>query len=145
MYLSAIYLCTAVNIQHAWWDYGYQKEKIFFWIAWLVLVFTLVNSILFRYMNEKVYKIENVYSTWVPSNSKSSNTKQIEVKSAGLKIVSAFNDFFASFFYTSLIFFGLRLNVDKINFSNPLGVFYLFIQYALGLICLAYLTNFIIG
>lgn len=130
-------------MQRYWWDYGYQKGRIFWWILIFLGGLTIINSIFFRSMNERVYKIENVYKNWHPTETDHHDEKQVDA--VKLKRFNALSYIFAPFFYTSLIFFGLRLNIDKINFSNPLGVFYLFVQYALGLICLAYLANFIIG
>lgn len=108
-------------LERLWWDYGYKKWLIFPWTICALLFFTILNRVFFRHMNERVYMIKEVY------------TKDNSVCNS----VDAF-------FYTCLIFFGLRLSVDKINFKNRGGVIYLFVQYMLGLICLAYLANFVI-
>jgi len=49
-----------------------------------------------------------------------------------------------SFTYTATIFFLLSLKVEKIKFKNKRGVLYLMLIYLAGILCLAYMANYII-
>ena len=108
-------------LQKRWWDYGYNKWLIFRGTGILLLLFTIVNWCWFRSMNEKVYMIDEVYKP----------------EEQGLKLLDAF-------FYTSLIFFGIKLSIKDIRFQNYGGTIYLFVQYVCGVICLGFIVNFII-
>ena len=134
--------------QQAWWDYGYQQDRIFFWIFYSVALFTWINSISFREMNENVYEIDTIYNAWKEVEKK--HPTKISLGIFSVRLPNVYKNITAPLFYTCLIFFGLRLNIDKIKFEHTkwiysLGVIYLFIQYAFGILCLAYLANFILN
>ncbi|WKN32154.1 pentapeptide repeat-containing protein [Porifericola rhodea] len=129
-------------IQRVWWDYGYHKELIVLWTIVFLLFFTFINIFLFTYLNEKVYKIENIYNPEKYRETSNSISKRSPILT-GISL-TWFSTLMKSFFYTSLIFFGLKLSIEKIHFEHPGGAMYLIIQYTLGLVCLAYLANFII-
>jgi len=48
-----------------------------------------------------------------------------------------------AFFYTCLVFFGLRVYVEKIHYHNFGPALYLFIVYVLGLADILFIANFI--
>lgn len=104
-----------------WSDYGYKRWLIFPWTVFALLCLTAFNYYKFDWMNTNVYKIEKIYRTHGYS------PRLLDV-----------------FFYTCLVFFGLRLNISEINFQNRWGTFILFFQYTIGIILLAYLANFVI-
>jgi hypothetical protein len=115
-------------ISHFWWNYGYTKQRIFFWTILFLFVFTICN-----YFNLAKalasYKITNI-QTWI-DNAKS------EVKYRKLK------SFFASLLYTSGIFFGIKLDFEKLQFSKMgYSVFILF-QFLIGLVCTGFIVNLI--
>ncbi len=132
------------KIQDYWWDYGYSKSRILIWVLLSLILFTYINARNFSYMIGEVYKIDNIYEAW-----KSRNDMPVSYAIQDFEIVPNYNPIhkhnllYASF-YTLLIFFGLRLNIDKINFQHRSGAIFLLIQYGWGLVCLAYLANFII-
>ena len=56
-------------------------------------------------------------------------------------------------YYTLIIFFGLKMDLEnfdikgdfiKTNWKKRLGVFWVFLTYLLGIVCTAYIANFII-
>ena len=49
-----------------------------------------------------------------------------------------------SFVYTAVIFFSLSLKISNVNFRNKGGTMYIMFVYTLGLICLAYMANFVL-
>ena len=126
-------------IQKNWWDYGYDKARVIWWTIGLLLFFFILNSVIFDYLLNEVYTIDQI---------KEVNRKQkfilFRLYSVQYKFDYHYTRFWLPFYYTCLIFFGLRMSVEKFKFSKNLGVAYLFIQYVMGLVCLAYIANFII-
>lgn len=49
-----------------------------------------------------------------------------------------------SFIYTCTIFFPLFLKIDKIKYRHKLMVFYIFLVYTAGLVCVGYMANFVV-
>ncbi len=48
-------------------------------------------------------------------------------------------------YYTGLIFFGLKVEIERLNYTNFLALFYFFSIYTSGLICLGFIANIIIS
>jgi Pentapeptide repeats (9 copies) len=107
-----------------WWNFGYNKELIFLWTIFFALLFTSLNYFKLEKLNTSTYPID-----YLPKDySKMTISRK----------------YWYSFVYTSIIFFRLTLNVDKLSFNNIRGTIYILMIYALGLLCLAYMANFII-
>ena len=109
-----------------WWNFGYDRERIFYWIAAFLLLFTVITFFSLSYLNS-VYPIERVEITPLERNPK--------------KIIERL---WFSFIYTSIIFFLLTLKVDKIDYKKYVGTFYIMLMYTIGIICLAYMANYIL-
>jgi len=116
-----------------WWNFGYSKGLIFNRALLFLLVFTIFNWIFLSPLNSKVYMIKTV--------DESLESLQLK-KIRGLKYY--FHTLILSLYYTSLIFFGLRMSVENIRLKSYLAVGYVLTIYASGLICLAYMFNFVI-
>ena len=115
-----------------WWNYGYNKEYIFIWSIGLLLLFSLVNALIgFNNLNKNVYCIEGIFD-------QSRNSNRGSVKAWLNKQV-------LTIYYTGMIFFGLKMSFEKINYGNLGIVSFLFFQYLIGLLCVAYLFNFVIS
>ena len=61
------------------------------------------------------------------------------------RILSAVKYFTLAFYFTGSIFFGFKMPIGKFDFSKPMGVAYILFIYLSGLICAAYMFNFIIS
>jgi hypothetical protein len=54
-------------------------------------------------------------------------------------------------FYTSYIFFGIKIDIDKLKYAENLNIrkihnlIYFFIIYLSGIICLAYIAGYIVS
>jgi len=107
-----------------WWNFGYNKEYVFGWAVLFIMIFTIINFFLYNTLNERVYKFDNL-----PDVPKGKHQHRL----------------WYSFVYTFSIFFQLKLKIDKINFRSKLGTAYLLFMYLLGLVCLAYMANFVLG
>ncbi|WP_299244130.1 pentapeptide repeat-containing protein [uncultured Aquimarina sp.] len=108
-----------------WWDYGYDKNRIFIWSFLLYLIFVLINTwLLYRkILFEKVLDSKKLH-------------KLLSKKSYPTIVISLF--------VTGYLFFGLKFEVENLKYKNLTLTFYLFFIYITGLICIAYMANLII-
>jgi hypothetical protein len=113
-----------------WWDFGYDKEYIFVWTVLFVVLFTCFTYFFIYSLNTKVYPIKKI-----PIN---------KCWSKKLSFEDFINRLWYSFMYTSAIFFMLSLKTENIQFKEKRGTFYLIVVYSFGLLCLAYMANFIV-
>lgn len=51
----------------------------------------------------------------------------------------------AIFIYTSYVFWGLKLDLKEVEIRKPVFFAILIIEYLMGLICIAYIANYIIS
>ena len=107
-----------------WWNYGYTKELIFAWTLGLALLFTLINYKLMNTLNEKVYPIPFM--------------KTLGPNPGFLRKL------WFSLLYTSYIFFRLTLDFDRMKYNNIAYTAYILVIYTSGIVCLAYLANYVI-
>jgi len=123
-------------IDKTWWGYGYDKELILRNTLLLFIIFLIINLVFLRQMLFKVYNVEHF----------SSLRQEIQ----GFILFNIPKLFLITILYTSLIFFGLKFNFDYLKIRENLYswrivfLIYFFLQYIIGLVCLAYLANFII-
>lgn len=121
-----------------WWNYGYNKEYIFRWTFGLLFFFSIINMFFINNLNLKIYKIESMPSD-IPG--------LIRIKNIA-SITANFNylikRFWYSLVYTSAIFFKITLKIENFRFGHIAGTIYLIVIYSSGLLCIAYMANFII-
>lgn len=121
-----------------WWDYGYDKERIILITILLILFFTVINASLFDYVTRIVYESPNLRE--ISNNLKGKNRLVLVLKR--LPIAA---------FYTSIIFFGFKFDMNKLKYKENLkgwrilNLVYFFLIYIIGFICLGYLANFILN
>ena len=118
-------------LPYGWWCFGYEKELVFLWVAVFLVLFTTINFFYVRWLNKEVYPVEGVPD--LPS-----------FRGTALSRSVFRSRLWYSFVYTANIFFRLSLNVGKINYRRIGGAVYLMIIYVLGLVCLAYMANFVL-
>lgn len=106
-----------------WWNFGYNREYVFYWVFWSLLIFTFINFFALNWLLNSVYTVGNI-----PLYYRKYNASRL----------------WYSFVYSAVIFFSFSLKIDKINFKNKFGSLYLMFIYILGLICIAYMANFVI-
>ncbi len=120
-----------------WWNYGYNKEYIFTWTLYLLILFTLINSLFFGFLNKGVYKIDNV---WNASPLFNHESKQLKMKK---KAQGFIRNLPHAFFYTCLIFFGLKMKIEELQFKHKIAVTYILFVFVSGLICTVFMANFV--
>ncbi len=113
-----------------WWNFGYDKEYIFLWTALFLIVFTCFTYFFIYSLNTKIYIID-----------------KIPVNIVWQKKMS-FRDFIKrlwfSFMYTSTVFFKLSVDIKNLEFKERRGTFYIIVVYTIGLVCIAYMANFVL-
>ena len=114
-----------------WWNYGYSRWLIFAWAFGFVFVFSLVNFFFLDYLTNWVYPMSGI-----PIFSKTTRRS--------FSWLANLQKFWYSFVYTSMIFFRLTLKIDQLKFNKVFGVLYILLIYTIGLICLAYMANFVL-
>lgn len=119
-WLSSIF----VWLPKYWWNWGYNKEYIFYWIIAFVLFFSLTTSFFLSKLNPDVCHISNI-----PLDAhKKKYPRRL----------------WYSFMYTCIIFFSFTLKLDNIKFDKILSSIYIIMIYVIGLVCLGYLANYIL-
>lgn len=129
------YHYIVVTVNEWWWNFGYNKELIFrnsailFGLFFFVNLFIGLPNLIFKGYGLKYFKDEF---------SKISGLKQPSFKEATRNVLR-------TFLFTGYIFWGINLDKKELNIKYLGYVFYLLFQYLVGLICLAYLANYIIS
>jgi hypothetical protein len=112
-----------------WSNYGYARWYIFIWTFGLIIFFSLVNFNLYEKLNTEVYKLKNFPPSLTGDPKITSNLKKL----------------YSSFVYTSALFFSFRINFEYLHYNNKKYLLWFLIINCIGLICLAYLVNFVIS
>ena len=114
-----------------WWNFGYEKGKIFGHTLLFLLIFTILNFFWLNRLNDKdgIYFIDRIPRVH-PINSR------ITIK----KLLSRI---WYSLMYTGSIFFLFSLKIESIRFKS-FGIVYIVLIHILGLICIAYMANFVL-
>lgn len=110
-------------VPEIWWNYGYDRGRVFKIAFWLILLLTFLNYWIINFMVSKVYPVGNIPAYFRPWS---------------------WSRLWFTFVYTCILFFSLSLKIDKIRFQEKAGTLYLMFIYVLGLVCLAYMANYII-
>lgn len=132
------------KINFYWNNYGYNKERIWLWTAIFLAISTLINWLVFPYLVKDVYPVPMIDKALFdnkPEN-RAQFTGSVFLKG---KVHLNFRYLIYAFYYTILIFFGLKLTTERVNFKMHGGIAIIFTEYLIGLICLGYLANFIIS
>jgi hypothetical protein len=112
-----------------WWNYGYNKEYIIYWLGGFFMIFFLFNLLIIRSMNKCVYNISSLNNYF----ENPSNWYYLTI---------------GCFLYTTSIFFGLKLEIEKFvskkAFGTSIGSIYILLVYSVGLFCVAFLGKYLL-
>jgi len=111
-------------LDYIWWRYGYSKWLVILWCILFVMLFFTYNYARWEQM-QKVYDI---------FGEKKGKTKEPNLQSIERSLMIVF-------IYTSFIFFSLRVDFEKLKYSDRKFLAAFFVQYLVGLICLFFLAN----
>jgi len=113
------------QIQSYWWNYGYSKERIIFFTAKIICIFYLINLLFWKWLKH-AYRID------LPIRKEFKN-----------RLLFYLGQIVNVFIYTSLIFFSLRVDFDKLEYKSPHLVLWFFLQYIIGLFCVFFIVNWL--
>lgn len=118
------------EIQHRWWKYGYNGERVYFWSIGFWLGFSLINLIFYPKLSENIYEI--------PFLGKLRDNVVRGRKKWRLYFLQVAA-------YTAIIFFGLKMDLEKFKDgavkSHPWLFTYLMTIYTIGIVCLGFIVN----
>lgn len=118
-----------------WWNYGYDKGLVIRNVILIYLLLSIINVFVIKYLTTNVYEDTQI-SEW--SRSVNGPRYKIMIKTVPF-----------SLFYTAQIFFGFKLDMNKIKYKENLegwkifNLLYIFMIYLGGLTCLAFLMNYV--
>ncbi|MGF7075327.1 hypothetical protein [Mucilaginibacter sp. 3215] len=123
-------------ISKNWWDYGYNKSKVTINAFILYLIFFLINLLLFDTIT-KVYYPSNIESY---IHNKAIHDKVFHKN----KLTQLITKSPSVLLYTAFIFWGLKLDLKELKIKNWWALILIVFEYTIGVICLAYIANYII-
>lgn len=124
-------------INKNWWGYGFNKELIITNVILILLLFSIINSFFLSHLTTHVYRNEKI-------------KKMIDEQKQRSLLRRWFVSLPYSLFYTAIIFFSLKFDMEKLNYAENLNgwkifnLAYFVLLYLGGLVCLAYLANYVI-
>lgn len=137
-----------------WWTYGYEPEWIYFWTLMFWLSFSFVNIALFPILNDHVYRVSMLdrkrLKEYFQKNMRLFRIN-LERKSWGILWDLAGIPLFGFIYllqvltYTAVIFFGLKMDMEKFQkgvvMNHASLTIYLMVVYITGLICVGFIAN----
>lgn len=123
-----------------WWDYGYDKSRVIYISIGFYLLFSLIN-LTFSKELKKVYWPDKfqTYESRVDER-----YQEIQITRT-LKIKRRSQHGMGVFLLTAYVFWGVKLDLKDIELRNRWMILLLISQYIVGIICLAYIANFIVS
>lgn len=122
-------ICIPLKV---WWNnYGYDKTKVvqssleLFFLVW-VLNFAFFKYVIHSYPFDEIIFVQRKHLNSRPS------------------VESFFTTAYLSLIFSGFLFFGLKLELNKLKLSSPLVSIWIIVQYTAGIISIAYIANLII-
>jgi len=119
-------------LNRIWWNYGYNKQRIFLISLILILLFSIPIYLKFDYFVDNAYKIDTLSKRF-------KDNRSIENKFTRYSL-----DYLVALLYTIFIFFNLKLSFEKLSFKSYKGGLYILIIFTIGLFCSAFIINLIV-
>ena len=117
----------------AWWNFGYDKQWVFLWTLLFLGIFTGINYRFFDLLIGEVYTIKKIEGLYKKLNPKKLKPRSFKMEK--LKLVTH---------YTLFLFLGFKLDHENLSFTRFGWTFYVYFVYTLGLICIAYILNYVL-
>ena len=119
------------DIQMIWWYYGYRKWLVFVWAIFFLLLFSGINYFRLNDLNRDVYPMSTIpiFPTL--------GTLPFLWQRARWRLWYAV-------VYSATLFFTLTIKAEDIRFNRIGASLYIFIIYLSGIVCLAYMANFVL-
>jgi len=122
-------------IREKWNYFGYRRNLIFGNAWYLMLLFLSINFLVFPKLLYNGYTVEEF--------EKSHRVIRYEYRAKPL-LIEIFS-FFICIIYTFFVFWGLKLDFEKLKVAHIGFTVLILTQYLTGIVCLAYIANIIIA
>lgn len=124
-------------VQDYWWDYGFKKDRIFMWIAVLIITFTLINNLFIFWLMENAFEISFLQPFCLRESQSDTNP-----------VIRYILNLPLAFIYTLVIIFGVLLGfkheLEQFKTHNVIINLYLFFTMAVGLVCAMFILNYLV-
>lgn len=121
-----------LKLQKFLWNYGYDKPLLLKRILYSFILFFVLNLFLFRVLVNEVYTISNL------------KTEYDHLKNYKNRRLRFYRYPTIVLLYSSIIFFGWKMDLDKFSFRHLLLSLYIFFFYLIGLLLLFYFLGLIL-
>lgn len=119
-------------LQRCWWEYGYAKHRILFWTPGLWLFLSIIAFFFYGKLTAGVYVVPFLESRFLTAQG---------------PIEAVFVRFWLAAVYTGFIFFSLKMSSERFKPGairhHWLLFSYLMSVFAVGILCLGFLANFV--
>lgn len=128
-----------------WWNRGYEKSKPLKIAISLFVFFTIINLLFFTKMLSNYYP-NSLKKYLGPIRDEDGRILQNSTGETQpwVKASNFIRHVKCALIYTSFIFWGLRLYMEEMKIDSFRIYLYIIIQYLLGLLCVAYIVNFLV-
>ena len=128
---------TANFLQQMWWNYGYDKNRIFIWILRILLFFTVINTFFIRRLLSAISELPFL------------TRKTVEKHHLHHPIIAYFLNFPGTLLYTFILIVsgssGLSIIKDHTKIPNIVWMLYLIVLSLIGLSLSLFIFNYIIN
>lgn len=132
------YWGVALNfIYGLWWNFGYSEWMIVaIWMPFFFVLFWIINSFRINRLVSNTYYDCDLGGNFIDlPKSKESLNEYLRKGSNRVRY---------SFFLTIVIYFGLKIKHEAINYGNGPGMAYIYLVYLLGVFHVAYAVGFLL-
>jgi hypothetical protein len=123
--------------QRIWWNYGYEKERIFSWILWITIFLTIINTLFLYSLMGSIYEMNFLNYDRVQ-----------EHRTLHHPFLGFFLNLPTGFCYTVILLmggaFGIKFNSSQIKLPGFLGLIYIITIGLIGISFSAFILNLII-
>ena len=128
---------TANFLQQIWWNYGYDKNRIFIWIIRILLFFAIINTFFIRRLLTAITELPFL------------TRKTVDKHHLHHPIIAYFLNFPGSLLYTFILIVsgssGLSIIKDHTKIPNIVWMLYLIVLSLIGLSLSLFIFNYIIN
>lgn len=133
------------RINSWWWDYGYDRAKIFRHSCWIFLICLAINFFIFNKLI-RVYFPNNLREFLTAAKARNARRMQAAGKPVNkVDLRLAMDMIVIRFVYTAFIFWGIKVDFKELRLEKKRYFLLITAEYVAGVICLAYIAGFVIS
>lgn len=123
---------VVVSLKSWWNNYGLDKERVVR-ASFVIYLFCALLNMLWRKALKETYPIKTIEEAFILTKSEHNQLRKV------------LRWLFLNLTYTAYIFFGIKLDIEKLQLGRFRAAMWVVFQYVLGIICLAYIANLILS